>query len=316
MIDRVLDELAAALHGDGVRGTASRRVLAEARDHLEEATARVGEEEAIRDFGSPRELAGLVAAEVATSRTRSAAYATFLVLAPLGLAYSALYLSFPNGSQLDQSGGSVPGLGFLTLAGIVFLPQIAFVSGVLALLRAMRMRSRDTLSSVELRMQRARAAVASTAGILTLVSLGLFAIDQRRIIAGWWLVGVVVACAVLIPPLLAVGLATCRAARPFVSVDGRADDVFDDLAPLFQMPVVRRYDFPSHPWRFAVIVGLVFAAAVGPFAGPAGSVGEFAVLLVCFRVLGRPLGLRRDGARAAREDDEACAEPAASERAL
>jgi len=316
MIDRVLDELAVALRDDGVHGAAGRRVLVEARGHLEEAAARVGEKEAIRAFGPPRELAGLVAAEVATSRTRSAAYATFVVLAPVGLAYAVLYLSFPNGSRLDQSGGSVPGLGLLASAGIVFLPQIAFVSGVLALLRVVRMRNRDTLSAVELRMQRARAAVASTAGSLTLVSLGLFAIDQRRIIAGWWLVGVVVSCAVLIPPLLVVGLATRRAARPVVSVDGRADDVFDDLALLFQMPVVRRHDFPSHPWRFAVLVGLVLAAAVGPFAGPAGAVGEFVVLLVCFRVLGRPLGLRRDGARASCEDDEAGAQSATAERAL
>ena len=90
-------------------------------------------------------------------------------------------------------------------------------------------------------------------------------------------------------PLLAAGLlASRRAARPVVAVSGRADDVFDDLAPLFQLPVVRRYDLSCHPWRFAVLVGLVVAAAVGPFAGPAGAVGEFAVLLVCFRVLGRP----------------------------
>ncbi len=316
MIDAILEQLGAALDDLGVRGAGYHRMLAEARDHLEETVARVGEEEAVRTFGSPRELAGLVAAEVATSRTRSAAYATFFVLAPVGLAYAALYLSFPSGSQLDQSGGRVPGLGLLASAGIVFLPQIAFVSGVLALLRVVRMRNRDTLAAAELRMQRARAAVASTAGILTLVSLGLFAIDQRRIIAGWWLVGVVVACAVLIPPLLVVGLATRRAARPVVPVEGRADDVFDDLALLFQMPVVRRHDFPSHPWRFAVLVGFVLAAAVGPFAGPAGAVGEFAVLLVCFRVLGRPLGLRRDGARASCEDDEAGAQEATAERAL
>lgn len=311
MISAALDELARWLAAYGVRGRAARRVLAETSDHLAEVAADVGAAAAIERFGAVEELARAIAVEVATSRTRSAVYTTFFGLAPAGIAYAVLYLSFPSGAQLERSSGSVAGLGALAFSGMVFLPQIAFVSGVLALVRAARTRSRAALSAAELRVQRARAMVASTAGVLTLACLAVFAVDQRRIIPGWWVTGAVFACSALLPPLAAAGVATRRASRPVVTIDGRADDVFDDLAPLLRLPVVRRYNLPAHPWRFAILVGLVAALCVGPFAGPVGAVGELVVLLVCFAVLGRPLGLRP-----AREDDETGAEPAAGERPL
>lgn len=140
MIDVVLADLAAALHDDGVSGAAGRRVVAEARDHLEEAAGRVGEEEAIRAFGPPREISELVAAEVATTATRTAVVATFGVLGVAGLAYAFLFLTLPLAGVPDAFGGSVPGLGIVALVGIVFAPQLAFVSGCLALLRVVRTR--------------------------------------------------------------------------------------------------------------------------------------------------------------------------------
>ena len=142
MIERALAELAAGLAEDGVSGATARRTLAEARDHLEEAAAQMGVEESVRSFGPPRELAGLVAAEVATTATRVAALATFMVLGVAGLAYAVLFLTLPVAGAPDVFGGSVPGLGVVAFVGIVFAPQVAFVSGCLALIRVIRVRRR------------------------------------------------------------------------------------------------------------------------------------------------------------------------------
>ena len=156
MIDGVLDELGAALDHDGVYGAARRRVLVEARDHLLEASAEISDAEAVHAFGSPRKLAGLVAAELATTATRTAALAMFAVLGVAGLVYAALFLTIPLAGSPDVFGGSVPGLGILTFIGIVFAPQVAFVSGCLALIRVVRVRRRGALGADELRVQRWR----------------------------------------------------------------------------------------------------------------------------------------------------------------
>ena len=73
----------------------ARRVVAEARDHLQEATSEVGDDEAIRGFGPPRELAALGSAEVATTATRVAALAMFAALGIAGLVYAVLSLTLP-----------------------------------------------------------------------------------------------------------------------------------------------------------------------------------------------------------------------------
>lgn len=93
MIDDFLRELAAALADAGVRGAHARRVLAEARDHVLEACAEIVEADVVRAFGAPRELAGLIAAEVATTAARTAALAIFAVLGVAGLVYAALFLN-------------------------------------------------------------------------------------------------------------------------------------------------------------------------------------------------------------------------------
>ena len=135
MIEGYLGELSRQLDAAGVRGAAARRLVDETRDHLFQSAARHGEDEAVRVFGPARELAVLVAAELATARTRRAALTTFAALAVAGALYAALFLSLPSAGSPDIFAGSVPGLGALALAGVVFFPQIAFVAGCLAVVR-------------------------------------------------------------------------------------------------------------------------------------------------------------------------------------
>jgi hypothetical protein len=301
MIDGVLAELGAALDHDGVYGAARRRVLAEARDHLLEASAEVGQAEAVRAFGSPRELAGLVAAELATTATRTAALATFAVLGVAGFVYAALFLTLPLAGSPDAFGGSVPGLGIVAFIGIVFAPQVAFVSGCLALIRVVRLRRRGALGGVELRVQRWRTAVALGGGLVTFAALALVAVDFRHDLARWWVLGALAAGTVFVPVLGGLALTTARSAHPRALAAGAADDLFDDLAPVLAFSALKRLELPSHPWRFAVLVAAVAAAPVAlggavdsdPFDGLLRAAMEIAAVLGCFALFSRPLGLVR-----------------------
>ena len=304
MIDDFLRELAAALADAGVRGAHARRVLAEARDHVLEACAEIVEADVVRAFGAPRELAGLIAAEVATTAARTAALATFAVLGVAGLVYAALFLTLPLAGSPDVFGGSVPGLGIVAFAGIVVAPQVAFVSGSLALIRVLRVRCRGALSADELRMQRWRTGVALGAGVVTFVALALVAVDFHRDVARWWILGALGSGVVFTPVFVGLGLTLARTARPRPLAVGPVDDVFDDLAQALAFAPLKRLQLPSHPWRFALLVAAVAAAAVGfggasagdPFDSVLRAAAEVVAVLGCYAVLRRPLGLVRQDA--------------------
>jgi hypothetical protein len=301
VIETTLDDLASELRVAGVGARGRARVVLEARDHLEEAAARMGDEQAVRAFGAPREVARLVAAEIATTASRTATLATFGVLAVTGVVYAVLFLTLRLAGSPDVFGGSIPAVGLLSLAGIVFAPQVAFVSGMLALLRVARMRRRGALPAAELRVQRWRTGVALSAGIATLASLAVAALDFRHDLAGWWVATALVSAAVLTTALLAVSASAARSAHVQALEEGAAEDVFADIAPVLRRPALERLALPSHPWRFAWLVGGGAAFAVelagivagDPFDGLVRAAAELLALLGCFGLLGRRLGLRR-----------------------
>lgn len=301
MIDPVLEELAARLDELGVRGKWRRRVLAEARDHLEELDAE-DEADAAGRFGDVGEVARLVAAGLATSRTRSAAFFVFGALALTGLVYTAsLALVGPAGGWTDVTSGHAGAFGPLLAIALVVLPQVAFVSGCLALLRSVRIR-RMPVAEAELSLVRRRCTVALASGAATLLALGLMAANEAGALAAWWVVGTIAACVLLVIPLAFASVGVVRAGAPAALPGGGEGDVFDDLAPVFSNATVRRLDLPAHPWRFAALtaasVGLAGCAAGWYAEGDPGS-GlvrggfEAIALLACFALLGRVLGLRR-----------------------
>ena len=301
MIDEYLRELSRELDAVGVRGADARRLLSETGDHLSEAAAEGDEDDAVLSFGPAHELAARVADELATVATRAAAVAAFAALAVGGAAYAALFLTLPYAGSPDVSGGSVPGLGVLAFAGIVFLPQLAFVSGCLALVRVSRLRSRGALPAAELRVQRWRTGVALGAGALTFVSLLIAALDFRRDLAPWWVGASVGASALLLLVLGAVGLAAVRSTRPRAGAEGSAENVFDDLVDvLSRVPGLRRAPLPRAPRRLALLVALVAATGVAtagvagadPLDGLVRALAEGVAVLGCYAALGRRLGLR------------------------
>jgi hypothetical protein len=301
VIDEYLRELAAELHTLRVRGVDARRLLEEARDHLRDSAAERGQGEAVSGFGPARVLAELVAAELATARTRSAAVATFAALAVGGAAYAALFLTLSYAKTPDIFGGSVPGLGALALLGVVFFPQLAFVSGCLAFARVVRLRARGALPAAELRVQRWRTGVALAAGMLTFASFLAAALDFRRDLASWWVVSAIVVSVTLLVLLSAVAARCVHAARPRALVPGAAEHVIDDLAGVFSaVPGLRWVRLPADPQRLAIFVaavaalGVAAAGVVGtdPLDGLLRACAEAVAVLGCYAVLGRRLGLR------------------------
>jgi MFS family permease len=215
MIAAFLRELDGHLRAVGVRGGAARRVLVEVESHLREA-ADAGEADAIRRFGAPEELARLVAAELAVRGTRLATYGVFAALALAGIGFTiSLALVPAAGGWPDLFAGRFGGFGAGVGIALLLLPQIAFVSGCLALTRAVRLRRAPRAVDGELRLLRRRGAVGLGATVGALLALAAYALDFRDELATWWTLGVAILGVTLVVPLLiaAVGLAR-SAGRP------------------------------------------------------------------------------------------------------
>lgn len=303
MIELTLDALDERLRTLGVPGAHRRGVVAEARDHLEELSVATDPETAVARFGDVDEVARLVAAELATAATRRAAFDTFGALALVGIAFAgALELLPLAGGWPDVFAGRISALGPVVAIALVVLSQVAFVSGCLAALRAVRIRGAGAVSGAELSLLRRRSAVALLAGAGTLAALAAFALDDSGLLAGWWVAGTLAVSVLLLVPVSVAGARLALAARPAAQPGGAPGDVFDDLAPVFALEPVRRLALPEHPWRFALLTAAAVALA-GTFAGwvAEGDVAsgfvrggfEAIALLVCFSLLGRTLGLRR-----------------------
>jgi len=300
--DDFLRGLASSLDAVGVRGSAARRVLLEARDHLEEA-ARDGEEDPARQFGDPQQVARLVAAELATGGTRRATFTSFGALALTGLGYVAVFALVPAaGGWTDLFGGRVAGAAPVLALGVALLPQIAFVAGTLALLRAFRMDRTPEAGAAELRLLRHQNWVALGAAGGTIAAVAAYALDAQGDLASWWVWATLGLCLALAPLLVVAGVRVARAGAPMAAPGAAAGDVFDDLDSIMRIAPLRRLGLPAHPWRFALL-GAAAVGAVG-FAGgwyAEGDPGsglvrggfEAVALVICFAALGRTLGLRR-----------------------
>ena len=281
MIDPLLRELRRELGAVGIRGRLRRRILAESEDHL------LSDPEAPARFGAAQDVANAFAAELGARRSRRAAVSAFAALAVAGAVYAVAFVgaSFAGTPDPDM----YPILAVLAFAAIVFAPQVAFVAGVLAVIRALRRRE-PVLPSAELRVINRRTGLAVGSGLVTMGALALFAFELRSELAGWWVtftfVGTATASGLLV--LAAVPGVGATLLRPQVA--GEAGDVFDDLG--FGR---------TGPWRFALGIASGVALAVwvagivqgDPLDGAVRGLMEAAACLGGFAVFGRFLGLRR-----------------------
>jgi hypothetical protein len=275
-----LEELGRELSRRGIRGGTRRRILAEVDDHLREDPG------AQERFGSARVVANAFAAELGAQGSRRAAIGAFAALACAGAVYAVAFVSLAFAGAPSET--LEPMLGALALAAMVVAPQVAFVAGGLALLRAIRLRGR-VLPTEELVIIRRRTGVALAFGLVTMGALALYAYEFRTALPSWWTTLTYAAAAAASFLLLVAAVPTTRAARLRPEVAGAAGDVFDDLG------------FRLEPWRFAWLVALGVGLAVwlagisqgDPIDGLLRGVLEGLACLGGFAVLGRYLGLRR-----------------------
>jgi hypothetical protein len=276
-----LDELSRELARHGIRGAARRRILAEVDDHLR------SEPDARERFGEPAEIANEFAAELGSHSSRRAAAVAFAALAFAGVVYAGAFVSLAFASPPTET--LEPTLGALALATMVVAPQVAFVAGSLALVRALRRRGR-VLPTAELTVLRRRTLVALACGTVTMGALALYAYEFAPSLAGWWTTSTYVAAACAAVLLAAASAPALRAARLRPQVAGSAGDVYDDLG-----------FGAGDPWRLACWVALAVGAAVwlagivqgDPLDGLLRGAFEAAACLAGFAALGRYLGLRR-----------------------
>jgi hypothetical protein len=258
-----LEDLGRELRAHGVRGSTRCRILAEVIDHLDSDPA------AEERFGSPRQLANEFAADLGTRASRRSAVAAFAALAVSGVVYAVLFLSLsPQSIQSSTS----------SAAALIIAPQVAFVAGALALVRAFRTRN-WRLTTAELTVLRRRAGTGLVFGVVTMGALALSADSTPAYLSTAGATILLVGAAV---PLVA-------AARFRPQLAGSAGDVFDDLGLAH-----------GDPWRLALWIALAVGAAVwiagiaqgDPIDGLVRGGFEAAACLAGFAALGRYLGLR------------------------
>ena len=276
-----VDALAGELGRVGIRGRLRRRILAEVDDHLR------SDRDAESRFGSPSQVANEFAAELGTRASRQAAIVGFLALAVAGGVFAACFVGL---SFAGNSVGEPPAAAIASLL-LIIAPQVAFVSGTLALLRVLRRREDRVLTSAERRVVNRRTSLALAAGLATMGALAVLGIEYRHALADWWVSLTLLAALAASSLLLLAAFPALRAIRLHPEVPGPAGDVFDDVG------FIRYRD---KPWRFATRVALVVGLAVwvagivasDPIDGLLRGVFEALACLAGFAVLGRYLGLR------------------------
>jgi hypothetical protein len=246
-----VSDLRAELRAVGIRGRTARRILVETSEHD------------AAELGDPRALAQEFADALGTAEARRATRLSFLALVVVGSAFVAMFISLTRaGRPQDIFAGGDPPVGFIAAVGLILLPQVSFVGGVLALVaRTPRLMLR-------------RAALGLVAGALALVCGIVFSVQFALHTPWLWVAAPGLAVA------LAAGAYAVRAAR----IRTRT------TAPELTLT-----------WSQAVLVAALAAAAVGVAGASGGDVGEglrnafveSVAVMSGFATLGRAIGIRR-----------------------
>ncbi|HJQ05308.1 MAG TPA: hypothetical protein VJ872_07680 [Nocardioides sp.] len=260
-VDRYVADLAAALH---VRGQARRRILAECRDHLADASAVHGPDEAVRRFGPVADVVAGFEVEVAVRRAQAATWLTAAGVAGIGASTLAVVHATDNGLTAPVAWAVV----FFASA------QTSAVALLLAVLRAVLMRH-ETGSAAAVSLLCRRNGVALGFAALTMFAAGAAVPGQTsawRILAGP-AIGVLASAALLRAGRLA------RRQRDREGAEAQPTPRWD----LLLAPTMVLSAFGAYWWSY-----LDHGTVSGSFV-TAGI--EAACVLTGFVLLRRPLGL-------------------------
>jgi len=297
-----LEALDSELTAAGIPARRRARIVTELADHLSEDPST--------ELGSPRELARQFADELGTRLARVTAYRAFAGLAVAAATLVVMFLlggrsngwvgygSF-NGNQTER--WYVPMLLVCALAA-----QVALAAGLLALIRAWRLRWQPVINRADAMILNRRAAVGLGAGAIAMLAMPLTFLGFRHPWvafahlgdpgARWFAANLIVGSAAvvgllaLLPPVL-----TATRLRP--SLAGQAGDLRADIG----------IDDPRvTPWRVAltlsgvILIALTLTGAIqdDPYDGLVRGLLDAIACMGAFAVLGRYLGLRTDAGTA------------------
>jgi hypothetical protein len=280
-----LETLDGELAAVGIRGRRRARIVAEFADHLDcDPQARLGE---------PSDLARQFADELGTTLARRAAFVAFAALAVVAALFAAGVLR-ARGQIFASATTPVPVLADAAVWLTVLGAQVALVSGLLAALRAFRLREAEAVARAQAATIVRRASVGVAAGVVTMVGFGLSALALHGHVAASWTTLVVSLAGGGILVLLATAPTLLSAGRVRPAAAGPAGDLNEDLGPL--MPPALR----TRPWSLAILVAVALAAVItvagavqsDAIDGALRGLADGAACLVGFAVLGRYLNLR------------------------
>jgi hypothetical protein len=302
-------------HALGVPRGLRRRIVAEARDHLECAAAagradglepRAAAELAVAAFGAAGVVARRFAEELAVAGARRASLAALVAVWNYGLLFAV-------STQVASVRAASPFASDPADAIAWFAAQIAATCAALSALRAWRHRRDAAVPAGKLRYVNRGAAVAVGAVLVSVLADAAAAVGspagggttRSLLIAGLAAVGAAAAVA------LAEVARSARRTRALARLDDRpaGDDVFEDLAVLVPPARAALAVLRAHPWRLCAFTGAAAGLALsaahligeGPPPDPARAVAVAAIfvaaeglaILACFGALARYLGLRR-----------------------
>ena len=278
------DDLQRGLTAVGISGRLRARILAEIDDHLEcDPDA---------ELGAPEALAAQFADELGTARARRAGFTSFAALALAGVLFAVAFVTSP-GAAFGALPADTPWPGRVANWIGVLAPQVAFAAGVLAALRAFHRRREGVIAAAEAEMIRRRARVGLIAGIASLASLGVLAVELRHHLPSWWVTLAEVCAVVGLLGLLVAVPALRSADRVRSRAPGGAGDLFDDVGDWLPGVLRRR------PWQLAwALAGGIFVLltvtgimASDGYDGAIRGVIDGIACLLGFATIGRYLGL-------------------------
>ena len=285
-----LDALEAELATAGIPARRRSRIVAEFDDHLAENPAAT--------LGAPRDLARQFADEIGTRLARRTAYTAFVALTVVGAFLVVMFVTGGRQHGWVGYGGYHDGLaprwwwGPLQLA-LTLTAEVALASGVLAVLRAYRLRREPAISAADAAIINRRTALALVAAAVTMLDLPLTAGGATNLgapVTGLWWPAVQYGGYAAIALLLAVLPAVLAAARLKPRRDGQPADLVGDLG--LRDPRVT-------PLRVVLALALVIVIALTLIGARSGDTHnglirgllDAAACLAGFAVLGRFLGL-------------------------
>jgi hypothetical protein len=279
--------LSAELARLGVPRKQRQRILMEIEDHLAC--------DPWADLGPAGTLAEEFANDLGTRAAKRAAFVSFAALAIAGLFFAVVFMTSgfagPNATRVYASSAF---LGYLGVLLVLLAPQLAFVAGGLAALRAFRNRRQQVIARSDATVLGRRAAVGLAAGVATMAGLALVSLEFEGRLAGWWTTLALSAAAVGGCALAIATPTVLLALRVRPAAAGRAGDLFHDLAGA--VPARLR----GRPWALAAsvsgLLALLFACAGivldDPIDGALRGGAEALACLLGFALLGPYLGLR------------------------